>query len=296
MKTIILFPSLYNNLKKVDECFELEYNACNSVNMDYAFFDHDEFCSDGKFKTTLKRTYRENTQIILRGWMLTDIQYRNLQEQLRIRNCTIINNELEYIHCHYFPNVYKDIRNFTVPTVAIFHLDDMTDTLIEKIQDTITTDIIIKDYVKSEKGTDLFRIKLKDAKTNLKDIITRFVEQRQPLFNKGIVLKEFVELKKYNGITNEWRAFFLNHKLISLKLNSEQKINENQPDSGFLTEVANNIVGSNFFTIDVAEMEVGSWKVLEAGDGQVSGLSPFDNELVYYSNIKNYLKLENTQR
>ena len=35
-------------------------------------------------------------------------------------------------------------------------------------------------------------------------------------------------------------------------------------------------LGSPFYTVDYAELTDGSWKVIEAGDGQVSGLS--DNQ------------------
>lgn len=292
MKTIILFPSTYNTIKQVDDNFELEFNACESLNMETAFFDHDEFCSDGKFKSTLKLNRRDIIQIILRSWMLNDIQYKKLQDKLNELNYKLINNTEEYSYCHYYPNVSEVVIDYSVPIVSMFHLNDMNDITINRLQKEINTDIIIKDFVKSEKGTDLFRISKSDAKTNLKDIINRFVEQRQPLFNKGIVIKKFVELKKYDGITNEWIAFFLNKKLISFQLNSEQKIDGNKPCSDFITEVANKINDSNFFTIDVAEMEDGSWKVLEVGDGQVSGLSPFDNELVFFANIQNYLKLK----
>ncbi|WP_406534581.1 ATP-grasp domain-containing protein [Methanobrevibacter sp.] len=41
---------------------------------------------------------------------------------------------------------------------------------------------------------------------------------------------------------------------------------------------------STFYTVDYAELSDGTWKIIEAGDGQVSGLS--DNQ-----NIHNFYRL-----
>ena len=49
-----------------------------------------------------------------------------------------------------------------------------------------------------------------------------------------------------------------------------------------LTEIAKNIA-SNFFTIDIAEKEDGTWMILETGDGQVSGLPSGQDEIKFYN-------------
>jgi hypothetical protein len=286
MNITILFPCEYDNINQVDEEYQLEFNACETLDIQTNLFDHDLFIRDDKL--ILKQTLNpdKNSEILLRSWMLTKKQYYSLNSKVDNK---LFTNHFQYGYAHHFPEILQDIKQYTTPVNCWFHLDDMNDDLIEAVQDGITTNIIIKDYVKSEKGTDLFIIPKQLAKTQLKDIIERFVEQRQPLFNEGIVLKEFVDLKKYNGITNEWRAFFWEQKLITLQLNSEQDFNGNKPELDFVKEVGTNITRSKFYSIDFAELEDGSWKVLEAGDGQVSGLATFQNELVFYSILKEYL-------
>jgi len=281
MKTIFLFPCEYDNLYVVDDNFQLEYNACQSVGLETALFDHDLFISENKLVTTLKNT--DDIQIILRGWMLNKKQYFSLYENL---DSKLINNPYQYLHCHYFPNVMQDIKEFIVPVNCWFYINNMDDNLIETIQENITSDILIKDFVKSEKGTDVFILDKDYIKSNLKTVIERFIDLRGNLFNEGIVLKEIVKLKKYDGVSNEWRAFFYDGELISLTLNSEQAIKSNRPEINFVKKVSYNITKSRFFTIDFAELEDGSWKVLECGDGQVSGLASMQNELVYYSILK----------
>lgn len=41
-------------------------------------------------------------------------------------------------------------------------------------------------------------------------------------------------------------------------------------------------VKSIYYTVDFAELEDGTWRVIEAGDGSVSGLSEFQNAEQYY--------------
>lgn len=41
-------------------------------------------------------------------------------------------------------------------------------------------------------------------------------------------------------------------------------------------------LGSPYYTVDYAELSDGSWKIIEAGDGGVSGLSPGQDAEAYY--------------
>lgn len=76
---------------------------------------------------------------------------------------------------------------------------------------------MMKDYVKSVKGTDFpvyFDSSWPDEE--LEELKERFIQMRGSLFVKGLVLKEFVDLKKRNGVTNEYRVFYLDGKPISM--------------------------------------------------------------------------------
>lgn len=144
--------------------------------------------------------------------------------------------------------------------------------------------MIIKDFVKSEKGTDLFRIPHNITLNDFKKFIYDFIESRKPLFNEGIVLKKWINLKKDYLGTNEWRAFFFKGQLISLEQNSIT-IDKSSPDIYFVQEVASKITRNNFFTIDFALTEDNEWIVLECGDGQVSGLAIDTNEFEFYQRL-----------
>ena len=109
-------------------------------------------------------------------------------------------------------------------------------------------------------------------------------ELRGKLFTHGIVIKEYVDLKKYGETTNEYRAFFLNNQLLSLSRNSNQDEKCCSVPIGFVKMFSN--MPSKYYTVDFAELSDGSWIVLETGDGQVSGLSPHQLPFKYFDDIR----------
>ena len=78
-------------------------------------------------------------------------------------------------------------------------------------------------------------------------------------------------------------------KIISCSQNSELHLEDVKIPSLEWIETFTNKIQSDFFTIDVAEKSDGSWTIIETGDGQVSGLSPGQNELEFYNQISKYI-------
>jgi len=144
---------------------------------------------------------------------------------------------------------------------------------------------LVKDFVKSEKGTDFpaFFSTPVDSDTMEKHI-ANFIEMRGSLYTGDIVLKEYVDLKRYNDATNEYRAFYLRGQLLSLCRNSNQPESCNTVPMDFVNKF--NCLTSNYYTVDFAELADGNWIVIETGDGQVSGLSPGQWEFKYYDDMR----------
>lgn len=142
---------------------------------------------------------------------------------------------------------------------------------------------MMKDYVKSVEGADFpafFDQTYPDEEMDR--YRAEFVRLRDRLFVKGIVLKAYVDLKKTDGATNEYRAFYLYGKRITLSKNSNQKRDAPVPEA-FLRQMPS--LPSNFYTIDFAELADGNWIVVETGDGQVSGLSPGQYAFKFYEEL-----------
>jgi hypothetical protein len=131
---------------------------------------------------------------------------------------------------------------------------------------------MIKDYVKSVKGTDF--PKYFDNTITQEELdrwMDVFYKYRGNLLTGGICVKEYLSLKKYGDKTNEFRVFYINHKIATVSRNSGQmNMSMNPPES--LVEKYK-FLPSCYYTVDFAELEDGSWTIIEAGDGSVSGLS-----------------------
>lgn len=55
------------------------------------------------------------------------------------------------------------------------------------------------------------------------------------------------------------------------------------------TEITISIDFGTKFTVDYAELEDGSWKIIEAGDGQVSGLAEYQDYDQYLRVLYEYI-------
>ena len=280
---IILFTSDYFNAKNVDPAYSAEYEVvCQIPEFKAALFNYDGFVSGEPLKIYPKDCYTGDC--IYRGWMLAPEQYKALYDYLRSNDMFLINTPDEYNACHLFP------------TARSYLGSDTPESLCYKNGETIYWDIVnktfnkfmIKDYVKSVKETNFpvfFETPVKAKE--MRERISEFIELRGELFTGGIVLKEYVDLKKYGDKTNEYRAFFLDNQLLSLYRNS------NQPETcgSVPLDFANRFNGlpSNYYTIDFAELSDGKWIVIETGDGQVSGLSPNQYLFKYYDDMRRLL-------
>lgn len=293
---IILFPSEPFSPKEVDSSFKAEYEAAKLVGFETFLFDHDEMAITGNLKTNLPYNNGGKLEkIILRGWMLKGEYYGCLSVGLIERGYELINGVKEYLNCHYFTNAFPIIKDYTSKawwTEEWFKMKDTHKTEWKSIRDYLNGDVIIKDYVKSEKGTpDLFILKKELTNKEFYEHILRFIDARGKLFNVGLVFKEVMDLKKYDGKTNEWRIFFLNNEPINFGFNSEILFSTNQPSLGTLNKFyqLGKTIESNFFTMDIAEKENGDWMILELGDGQVSGLAMAEDAIKFYNTMYNKL-------
>ncbi len=292
----ILFPSEPFSPKEVDSSFKAEYEAAKIVGFKTFLFDHDEFIRDNKITTDLpvNKDEDEDELVMLRSWMLKDEQYATLYGRLFGRGYSLINTPKEYLNTHHFPEYSTYIQNHsTKSTWGPSWTREILDMTRKYLFSDGECDILIKDYVKSEKGNpDLFILKKELTLDEFQERVEKFVEARGKLFNKGLVFKKVVSLKKYEDETNEWRIFFFKNKLLTCNQNSDNPKKVSSPPADMLNiceTIAGRWIDSNLFTMDIVEKEDGSWMILELGDGQVSGLPLKGCELGFYNKVNNVL-------
>ena len=90
-------------------------------------------------------------------------------------------------------------------------------------------------------------------------------------------------MKHYGSNTNEYRVFYINNNIASVARNSGQGIYTPMPPQELMEKYRT--LESPYYTIDYAELENGSWKIIEAGDGQVSGLSDGQDMHTYFRSL-----------
>lgn len=276
MINLILFPSSYLNKTRVDEDLQAEYEAViNTGLFDAVFFSYDDWFNHGKLSlTTVPEKLRK---AVYRGWMMKPDKYAEFYKELKENNIELITKPDEYEAMHVFPNVYELVKEDTAK-MEVFSLHKDID--VENIKKSFKR-FMVKDFVKSVKGTDFPKF-FDDSVTqkDFNDWMEVFYKYRGNLLTGGICIKEYLDLKKYGDRPNEFRVFYVDGKVLTESRNSGQiSMTKNPPDE--LVDKYKNLP-SGFYTVDFAELEDGSWVVIEAGDGSVSGLSEGQDYEAYF--------------
>ena len=267
MTKTILFPSSFLDRKKIDEDMMEEYNAVLQTGLfDTIIFGYDEWFNNQTLKIT--NVPEEKVSAVYRGWMMKPEQYTAFYNSLMERNIELVTTPEMYSQMHIFPNIYPEIRQDTA-RIMTFPLHRSI--CVEDVKHSFRR-FMVKDYVKSVKGTEFptyFDCSI--TQEEFDRWMEVFYKYRADLLTGGICIKEFLDLKKYGDKTNEYRVFYVNHEVVSICRNSLQGNFTAEPPSQMIEKYRN--LGSAFYTLDYAELEDGSWKIVEAGDGSVSGLS-----------------------
>lgn len=260
------------------------------------------------------------SRAIYRGFMLTDETYSVLARDLKeLFSTVLLVSPQEYSTAHYFPQNYMYLSLYSPRATWCACPPDcnVSESSFADVVATVRTwgcsHVMLKDYVKSAKDiTTTFTKVSTSSHSELCELASLLVDARGSRFNKGIVFKEYFELKYYHVrsmiVTNEWRCFFGPHgKMLSMDTNSSQCDPRKEvihgegavslPSTDILTYItsAAKLIGSPYITIDIAEKSDGSWFVLEAGDGGVSGPATGQDLASHwrqmYCEFENYLPL-----
>ncbi|MBU5430541.1 ATP-grasp domain-containing protein [Kineothrix sp. MSJ-39] len=272
----ILFPSSFFDGKKIDEDIQNEYEAAIDTGLwEVVLFSYEKWFHDGVL--VLSKEIPSPVTAVYRGWMMKEEQYASFYHKLQEKGITLVTDPKAYQYFHYFPQVYEAIKEDTpkmlaVPSGNAYSLAD-----IQKKFDRF----MVKDYVKSVKGTNFPTYFTKDTTEEaFRNAMELFYQYRGELLSGGLCFKEYVDLARYGKATNEYRVFYIENEIASVSRNSLQGNFTPQPPKNLLERYRS--LPSPFYTLDYAELADGSWKILEAGDGSVSGPSEGQNLYAFY--------------
>ena len=290
MEATILFPGDYFSPEVPASNYRAEFEAAAAVDgIRPMVFNFEEYIEGAPL-----RIYGDASSLpelpIYRGWMMTPDQYERFYIDLVSRGFDPLTKPLCYDRMHRFPSVYEMFKGQT-PRIMTFPVDRGRVAVDADLVNKAFKRFMVKDYVKSVKGTSFPQyIDTPIKQEKLDALIDEFIRLRGSLFTGGIVLKEHVNLKRYGGTTNEWRMFcFVREMRLALAKNTNQPESCPKPPEEYLS--TRNFVVCPFYTVDFAELEDGSWTIIEAGDGQVSGLAESDNPARFYETMSRCLNL-----
>jgi len=281
----------------VDPDYRTDFLIVQQLGFETLLFSFEDLTSEDRPQRATRKIKPAAThkKVIYRGWMLTPKQYAILYNDLLAKNYELINNVAQYQHCHYLPDSLKYTEGRT-PKTIFQKIEDShsVDQLVESAKVFGPHPVILKDYVKSEKhdwDTACFVPDATDA-VQLKRSVERLIELRGKHLNEGIVVREFVTLKALTihsksgmPLTEEYRLFFLNKKLIGIYDYWEEGTYDlARPDTTEFEKIALT-VDSNFFSMDIARQENGQFIIIELGDGQVAGLPDKLNKAEFYAQL-----------
>lgn len=279
---LILFPNNYFNPSEPDSDYQAEWTAAIELGFVTGLLSN-EAIDDERIHLKLPDGY--SGMVMYRGWMMRPDLYGKLYNELLKYNVIPMTSPELYAKFHTLPGYYSSIKGNTPKSIWFEDYKCIDWNYVRSVMNKC----IVKDFVKSEKNTDFpaFLDLLQTNNDELNVLIRKFVEMRGELFTGGIVLKEFVNLKRYKGKMNEWRAFYLNGHLLSLSRNSAQSNDVPSVPDYLLAKYTM----AGFYTVDFAELDDDTWTIIECGDGQVSGLPETLSPHEFYSHIYNIFKV-----
>lgn len=244
---------------------------------------------------------------IYRGWMMKPEEYAFFYEALGKRRIELLTTPEAYCHYHLLPHWYKDFEDVTAFS-AWTEGNDVDAAM--RLAQGLSGAYIVKDYVKSRKHEWAEACYIPDIQDSekAKSIILNFVTRQGDELVGGIVLREFVQLRRTGThpqsgmpLSEEYRIFVLTDNWkASVSRDPSCKIPESphrtllidgyweerpefrlsEEERAWVNNLTNR-VESPFVSIDLARRADGTLMVMELGDGQVSGLQQMAAERLY---------------
>lgn len=258
------------NPKRVDQHFAREAEAVRALGGSVALIDHDAL-QRGDATEAVRRVPHDLGTAWYRGWMATAGQYTALAAALGTRNAALAVPPDGYQKAHELPGWYDTFAGVTPASVWLPLSPGAApeaDKLAELVRPLHPGPAIVKDYVTSRKHEWYEACFVPDVTDTerLHAVVSRFLELQGDSLAGGIVVREH---ETYEG--GEARVWWVDGEPVLVGPHPDTTDRHPRPRIE-LTAPCVRALGCRFITTDVARRADGAWRVVEVGDGQVSGL------------------------
>lgn len=271
----ILFGRPYRAAEGEDR-FELEVLAAEELGIESYALPLDPVVNGDPERALRRLPEPSDRRWLYRGWMLNEEEYTGLHEAMNDRGEEMVVDPESFVEASYAPNYLPLLGAHTAP--ARWTDDEDVREAWEIAQELGPPPWVVKDHVKSAKES-WYRACFVPAGVDFDEfaaICERLVAIRGDRFERGFVIKKFLELAtlpawtpERRRVTDEHRLVFWESRLIAhapyYDIDCEL---ENPAQFGFLGR----LIHSPFFTADVARLAAGGYTVIEINDGGCSTL------------------------
>jgi hypothetical protein len=192
------------------------------------------------------------SHVIYRGWMLSPLDYASLVAAVQANGAELRTSLNGYLSTHYLPNWYPLIADLT-PETRVFGVDADFE---QELRSLGWSRFFIKDYVKSLKTSAGAAII--DDPAQIDQVVAEMQKFRGSI-EGGLCVRRVEDFI----LDTERRYFVIQGQVCGSAAD--------EPIPEIVMECASRI-SSPFFSVDVIDRTDGVQRIVEVGDGQVSGL------------------------
>jgi hypothetical protein len=266
----ILFGRPYR-APDADDRFELEALAAEELGLESYAIPID-FVVDGEPERAIRVLPRpRGRRWLYRGWMLNEEEYTALHAAIGDRDENLVVDPESFAEATYAPNYLPLLGERTPP--ARWTESENIEEAWEVAQALGPPPWIVKDHVKSAKESwhRACFVPENATRDDFAAICERLLELRGDRFERGFVVKKYLPLATLPGwlpeqrrVPDEHRLVFWEGRLVAHAPYYDVESTLERPASfAFLGRV----IGSPFFTADVARLASGGYSVIEINDG-----------------------------
>jgi hypothetical protein len=251
--------------------FAAEAAAARAAGIPVALVDHDALTQSCDAGQAVARVPEGHSDAVYRGWMVRAGQYEALAGALAARGVALRTSPAQYQRAHEFPGWYPAFAGLT-PDSAWTSADDRAAFRKAHAKLGASGQAVVRDHVKSMKhywDTAMYIPDLADTDAAW-GVASRFRALREDEFSGGFVLRRF---ESFAG--GEARTWWISGECALVTPHPDTPESPAAELGSLpLAEITLRLggLGLAFATVDLALRADGAWRVVEVGDGQVSGL------------------------
>lgn len=293
---IIMFPSRPGSWEVIED-FAEEYAVAGSMPLfDVVLFDAEKAVDEETLHFN-RRPRNFGAPVMYRGPRLSLLQYKSLYKAAEKLGIRMITDDWRYASVHRFTfdnyHVLGETHRDTPETRSMSRRSgycecdgDYRRTLADSqggwktVANSNGRKKVMKNLDADNRVVATFEDMLEEEFGRLLD---KHLNKDDDVIYGNLIVQEWVELKRYGAVTNEWRGWLFDGRLFEMLPNSGQPSNAPKPPQWLIEGHRST---SAFYELDFAELYDGDWLIIGADDGQVAKRALSQSIEDFYSSLE----------